>query len=167
MKFRLASFLFCVIAVTHYSVLAQNSTELYLEGARLATEGELAQAKEIFKQVIVVSPYYALGHYGIGRAYMYEGGDLSIAIRELKLAVSLDDRLAQAHFYLGLAYYLNNEYEHAISSLYYAYQLDDTYLEALYNIGAIYDYMGHSSKALLYYKRYRDEKQREEEYFDY
>ncbi len=151
-----------------FSLLSlENSTELYIQAAALASNGEYEEAIEAFHKVIETSPYYALGHYGLGKVYLYYGDNMDSAIKELKLAIVLDDRLAKAHFYLGMAYYLNRNYAYAVSSYRRSYELDDRYLEALYNIGAIYDYMGHPSKSLLYYKKYLDEKQREEEYFDY
>lgn len=148
-----------------YSI--QDSSDLYIEGAALAANGQYEEAIQVFHRVIELSPYYALGHYGLGKIYLYYGDGLDLAVKELKLAVLLDDRLAKAHFYLGMAYYLNKQYAYAVTSYKRSYQLDDRYLEAIYNIGSIYDFMGHPNKSLLYYKMYLDEKERELEYFDY
>jgi tetratricopeptide (TPR) repeat protein len=165
---KILSFIFFILTTQLiYSQQQINTSELYITGADFAVDGNYIEAERVFKQVIRLSPYYALGHYGLGKVYMYQGGNMRNAIRELKIAVDLDNRLAKAHFYLGVAYYLSEEYALAVTSYKKAFEIDERYVEALYNIGSIYDFMGHPSKSLIYYKKYLDEKLLEEEYFDY
>lgn len=136
----------------------EKSVELYQQGISEAQQANYDDAIALFKQTIEESPYYALAHYALGRAYLYKMDKQKEAIKELRIAVELDRYLAKAHFYLGLAYFLEEEYSYSVSSFNRAYELDENYYIALYNIGAIYDFIGHPNKSLLFYKKYVDEK---------
>jgi tetratricopeptide (TPR) repeat protein len=141
----------------------ENSTELYRNGARLAIGGELDRAILVFKKVVDISPSYCLGHYGLGKAYLYKYGMLDEAIKQLKLAVRLDRKLVRGYFYLGIAYYMDGKYPQAIDAFKSAYGYDDTYIEALYNMGIIYDLMHKSYESTIYFRKYISEKLKEEE----
>ena len=143
----------------------ENSSLLYAQGASMAKSGDIAGATEVFKHVIELSPMFSLGHYGLGKAYLSADGKTDDAIKEFKLAVLCDKKMSQAHFYLGMAYMFRRDYEWAISEFYASYLTDKTCIEALYNIGAIYDLMGHPYKSLKYYKEYFDAKHRDEDIF--
>jgi tetratricopeptide (TPR) repeat protein len=140
----------------------ENSTTLYKKGAALAAEGKISQAIEIFKKVIKTNQYYALGHYGLGKAYLYIPGKLNEAIIHLRRSVILDRRLSKGYFYLGMAYLFANKLPRAATSFHTAYKLDETLVEALYNLGVVYDRMKNSYKAKFYYRLYLREKYREE-----
>ncbi len=141
----------------------ENSTELYREGARLAMEGKLDEAITVFRRVVEISPYYCMGYYGLGKACLYRGGMLDEAIRSLKTAVSLDRKLVRGHFYLGLAYFMARRYMEAAFSFKSAYAYDDTYIEALYNLGVVYEIIERDYDSKIYYGRYLDEKYKVEE----
>lgn len=141
----------------------ENSTDLYKKGADFAENGKLDDAIKTFKQVIVKSPYYCLGHYGLGRAYLYKSGRLDEAVKHLRISVKLDRKLAKGYFYLGMAYFLSKKYTHAIHAFMKSYENDDRYIEALYNIGVIYDMMNQTYKSRVFYKRYIAEKLKTDE----
>jgi len=154
---------FCCLCLTTIDVAAgENSSRLYAQGAAFAVQGKYDEAIDVFKEVIRLSPYYCLGHYGLGKAYLLSPGKLDDAIFHLERATQLDRRFARAHFYLGMAYLLKGKHVPAIHAFDAAYASDDTYIEALYNIGTIYDMMGKKLKAQIYFQRYYKHKKREE-----
>jgi tetratricopeptide (TPR) repeat protein len=146
-------FLFSLLYIKDLSPL-ENSTVIYKKGAALAAEGKVTEAVVIFKKVIEINRYYALGHYGLGKAYLYLPGKLDEAIIHLRQSVVLDRRLSKGHFYLGMAYLFANKLPRAVSSFHTAYRLDNTLVEALYNLGVVYDRMKNSYRAKFYYRLY-------------
>lgn len=132
----------------------ENSTDLYKAGVTAAQSGDIDGAIALFKKVIVVSPYYSLGYYGLGKALLYKEGRLDDAEKHLKYAVKLDRKLARGHFYLGIALMLNKKRIHAIHAFNLAYRYDDSIIEALFNIGAIYDSMESRHKAKMFFGKY-------------
>ncbi len=157
-----------VLALCSFTTLAgavsrENSSELYRKGARLAIDGQLDKAILIFKKVVEISPYYCMGHYGLGKAYLYKYGMTDDAIRHLKNSVQLDRKFVKGYFYLGIAYFMSKKYRLAASAFKSAYSYDDTYIEALYNLGVVYEIMEESYKSTVYYRKYLGEKVREEE----
>ncbi len=133
---------------------SENSTQLYHRAAKLAIDGNIDESISIFKRVIAVNPYYALGHYGIGKAYLYKEGKLADAIVHLRRAVELDRKLSKGHFYLGIALMFNKRYVYALHSFHRAYRYDKSGIEALYNIAVIYDIMNSSQKAQRFFEQY-------------
>ncbi len=142
---------------------AENSTEIYKRGARLAKSGKIDEAILIFKDVIAQNPYYSLGHYGLGKAYLFKKGMLYEAVRHLKLSVQLDRRFAGGYFYLGLAYYLYRKYPYAINAFDRAYRIDSNYIESILNIALIYEKMEKYVKAAQYFEMYKNIKRRRRE----
>jgi tetratricopeptide (TPR) repeat protein len=141
----------------------ENSTELYRKGAKLAINGELDKAIPVFKKVVEISPYYCLGHYGLGKAYLYKPGMIDDAIRHLKTAVELDRKFVKGYFYLGIAYLMAKKYPLAGRAFKQAYSYDDTYIEALYNMGVVYETMDRSYHSMFYFNKYLEERAREAE----
>ena len=135
----------------------KNSTEYYSEGLEYARSGRLDLAEQSFKKTIEVNQYYCLGHYGLGRVYMYQAETMDRAIAHLEKAVELDSNFAPAYFYLGIAQMLSNKYVDSIHSFNNAYEKDSRFVEALYNMGAVYDLIGNEYKAFYYYRKYQVE----------
>ncbi|MBN2160634.1 MAG: tetratricopeptide repeat protein [Spirochaetes bacterium] len=155
----LAALLFAIPAFA----ARENSTELYQKGARLAIDGQLDKAILVFKRVVEISPYYCMGHYGLGKAYLHKYGMIDDAVKHLKTAINLDRRLVRAYFYLGVAYFISKKYVPAAAAFKSAYDYDDSYIEALYNLGVVYEIMEKTYEAKIYYDKYLAEKIREEE----
>ncbi len=143
----------CFFMVSQIS--AENSSKLYLDGEKLALSGKIDEAKKIFERTIELSPYYCMGHYGLGKVYLYDEYNMELAIKEFRAAVQLDQSFAKAHFYLGMAYMFDMKYVAAIKSFAEAYNKDKSYIEALYNIGVIYDLTGDSVKSAIFFEKYK------------
>jgi len=138
----------------------KNSTELYKEGLALAEQGKLDLAELSFKKTVEANPWYCLGHYGLGRVYMYKPETLDRSILHLKRCVNLDPEYAPGYFYLGMAQMHAEKYTDAIHSFSSAFEKDNSFVEALYNIGVIYDLLGDEYKSFYYYRRYFTEQER-------
>ena len=141
----------------------ENSTDLYRQGARLAKEGRIDEAIPKFRRVVEISPYYCMGYYGLGKACLYREGMLDEAIRNLRQAVKLDRKLVSGHFYLGLACFMAKRYMESAFAFKSAYQQDDTCIEALYNLGVVYEIIGRDYDSTVYYGRYLEEKSKVDE----
>jgi len=141
----------------------ESSSELYVKGARLAIDGELDSAIPVFRKVIDLSPSYCMGHYGLGKAYLYKHGMLGEAVKHLKASVLMDRKFVKGYFYLGIAYFLARNYLHAAQAFKTAYNLDDSYIEALYNLGVVYDIMDNKYASQVYFTKYYNKKVKKEE----
>jgi tetratricopeptide (TPR) repeat protein len=141
----------------------ESSSELYVKGARLAINGELDSAIPVFRKVIDLSPSYCMGHYGLGKAYLYKHGMLGEAVKHLKASVLLDRKFVKGYFYLGIAYFLARNYLHAAQAFKTAYNLDDSYIEALYNLGVVYDIMDNKYASQVYFTKFFNKKVKKEE----
>ena len=146
--------------LANFAMARENSSLLYRQGREAVLAGNYGEAKKTFERVIELSPCFSLGHYGLGRLYLITGENPEDAIKHLKLATELDVNMAGAHFYLGMAYLLAGRHVPAIHAFDEAYKRNGSYIESLYNIGAIYDRMGYSAKARLYFARYNREKRK-------
>ena len=138
----------------------ENSSLLCRQGEALALQGKISEAIDVFRKVTEISPYYALGHYGLGKAFLHLQGKREDAIKELRIAVELDPSLAKARFYLGMAYFFSDKYMPAIHAFSEAYRLDPGMIEALYNLGALYDIMEQPYHSNAWFGRYRDAQER-------
>jgi len=137
-----------------------NSTLLYKQGEALALQGKIPEAIGIFKKVTEISPYYALGHYGLGKAYLHLQGKRDDAVKELRKAAELDPGLAKVQFYLGMAYFFSDKLMPAVHAFAEAYRIDPSMIEALYNLGALYDIMDQPYHSNAWFERYRAARER-------
>ncbi len=144
----------------------ENSTELYRKAAALAVAGDIDQSIPVFQKTIKVNPSYCLAHYGLGKAYLNKPVMIDQAIIHLRKASQLDRRFVRAHFYLGMACMLRKHYREAAAAFRQAYELDDTFIEALFNLGALYEIMGNTYKSDFYFRKYLQEKKKEQEEID-
>lgn len=135
-------------------VFSENSTFYYNRGVESFKAGSMTDAETNFKKAVEVNPSYTLGHYGLGRVYLLRKDKVSEAVRELKISVSLDPGLARGWFKLGLAELVSGKYMDSLHSFKEAYDRDKTFIEALYNMGVIYDLLGDEYLAFTYYRQY-------------
>ncbi len=133
------------------------STVLYREGADLFKKGDIAAAEQKFVESVKLSPSYSLAHYGLGRVYLASKGKTDDAIKSLRHSVELDSGLAKGYFYLGLAEFIGEKYVESLHSFKAAYERDRGFVEALYNMGVIYDLLGNNYMAFVYYRQYFNE----------
>ena len=141
----------------------ESSSELYKTGARLAINGEIDSAIPVFLKVIDLSPNYCLGHYGVGKAYLYKKGMLGEALKHLKASVELDRKFVRGYFYLGIAYFLARNYRYAAQAFKMAYDLDNSYIEALFNLGVVFDIMDNKYASQVYFTKFFNKKGKKEE----
>lgn len=158
-RFRISCIMLVFLVFPAYAA-RENSTELYRQGENLARQGKYADAADVFRKVIAISPWYALGHYGLGKTSLYLPGEMDNAIKELRTAVELDSELARAYFYLGMAYYFSEKYMPAVHAFSEAYRLDPTMIEVLYNLGVLYDLMDKSYHSGKWFNRYIEARSR-------
>ncbi len=133
---------------------AKNSTDYYNEGMGYVSQGDYGKAEESFKKAIEVNEWYCLGHYGLGRVYMYKKETMGTAIIQLQRCVELDPDFASGWFYLGMAQLFSEKYVDALHSFDNAYKKNRKYIEALYNMATIYEHLGDGYKAFFYYRKY-------------
>ncbi len=158
--FFIISFLFLLITISHGR---EDSVKLYNRGAVLALNGKIDEAIPVFQKVIKISPYYCLGHYGLGKCYLYKYGMSKNAIKHLKLSVKYDRKFVKGYFHLGLANMLAKKYKHAIDSFKKTYEYDNTFLEALFNIAIVYDILGDEYNSARYLIKYFYEKTKDDD----
>jgi tetratricopeptide (TPR) repeat protein len=151
-----------VFLIVAPAMARENSTDLYKEGVEQFLQGNYKKAEALFKKTIEVSPWYTLGYYGLGRVYLREPGKVELAVKMLQRSVFLDKNLAKGHFYLGMALQLDKKYPLALHAYKEAYRIDSTIIQSLYNIGVIYDIMKQRHKSFFYFRKYKEERNKEE-----
>jgi len=157
--YRVLPSLLFILALTSllYGTPAVQSSTFYNEGVQLFQKRDFISAQNKFLESLKISPYSSLAYYGLGRVYLATEGNNDEAITCLKKSVELDPGMAKAYFYLGLAELLGERYVEALHSFRSAYDIDRGLVESLYNIAVIYEHLGKSYNAFVYYRRYIDE----------
>jgi tetratricopeptide (TPR) repeat protein len=145
---------------SHDIYAVKNTSSMYREAAALAVSGNLSEAITAFKNIITISPSYALAHYGLGKAYLYEKNKVGESIKHLKKSIILDKKNPKAYFYLGMGYMFSGQNQNAIHSFSEAYKYDKSMVEALYNIGILYDLRGNQGMAERYFNMYHVKKRK-------
>lgn len=74
------------------------------------------------------------------------------ALAELKKAIALDDTIHQAHYYMGLAYYENQQYKEAEAPLLKAISMKEDYAGAYRVLAAVYEKLGKKTESEKYTK---------------
>ncbi len=138
----------------HSAESLENSTFYYKKGVNEYRAGNFKGAEKSFIRAIELNPSYTLGHYGLGRVYLKQNGGSAESIKHLKRSVSLDPSFARGWFKLGIAEFLSEKYIDSLHSFNEAYKRDRTFIEALYNIGVVYDLLGDNYKAYVHYRQY-------------
>src|SRR5579872_7299073 len=116
----------CISLFTAAISFAQNSEDLQqriTEGRALMAKGDALGALDAFRKAIVLSPQSAELHDQAGflLAVLKRGVE---AREEFQKAVALNDSYALAHYHLGVAYCLDEDYPHCIPELQKAAGLD-------------------------------------------
>jgi adenylate cyclase len=131
--------------------------DAYLRGVEyslpLTKEGN-AKARQMFEQAIALDPQYAAAYAHLSFTYWRDSfwsPDPQNRERALALAqqaVVLDDTLPLAHFFLGLAYQLKNQYEPAIAELKRVIALDPNSAGGYAGLGAVLNLAGRPAEAI-------------------
>ena len=140
-----------------YPGQASPSTAFYNEGTELFKKGDFTAAEIKFRESIKYSPSYYLPYYGMGRVCLLDSKRIGDAVSYLQKSVELDSGFAKGYFYLGLAEFIGGRNIEALHSFQSAYDRDKRLVESLYNIGVIYDNLGNSYRAFIYYRMYINE----------
>jgi tetratricopeptide (TPR) repeat protein len=119
----------------------------------LTKEGN-AKARQMFEQAIALDPHYALAYARLSATYWRDSfwsPDPQNRERALALAqqaVTLDDTLPGAHFALGSAYQLKNQYEPAIAEFERAIALDPNSADGYALLGSMLNWAGRPAEAI-------------------
>lgn len=151
---KLPVLIFLPLFLIQTALYAENSTFYYKKGIEFFQAGNLPGAEQNFRKAVETNPSYTLGHYGLGRVYIMQKGKVPDAIKHFKKSVSLDPNFSRGWFKLGLAEFISGKYIESLHSFREAYEKDKTFIEALYNMGAVYDLLGNDYIAFTYYRLY-------------
>lgn len=119
--------------------------------AALVYDRNYTEAKNEFKKAIELRPGYATAHQYYAY-YLTAMGDVSEAVAERKLAVSLDTRSPLLHTALGEAYYEARQFQDSLRPNQDALAIDPRYAVAIINLGRAFEQMKMYSKAQQAYQ---------------
>jgi tetratricopeptide (TPR) repeat protein len=120
--------------------------------ARLYSEGNLAQAERVCRQVVESRPGNADAHNILGATLQAQGRGKE-ALAELRIAVKLAPDAANLHANLGEILRQNGEAKEASAELEKAVELDPNNAQALNNLGIIHYDKRQFDKAVEFYRR--------------
>ena len=121
--------------------------ELYARGRQLFSEFNLkgtAEAQEYFEKAIAADPEYALAYSGLGSLLMTrfihsnDSADLQVGIKNLRMAIEVDDRLADPLIWLTYAYMRDGKPKESVEVGRKAVNLDPNHPLGHYFLGAAY-----------------------------
>lgn len=95
-------------------------------------------AEKEFKRAIQLNPGLADAHFGYGIVYLAPLGRIQDAVREMKLARSLDPLSLATNTYLGFALQLDGKLDQAVEYYRKALELDPNFDEAHYHLSGVY-----------------------------
>jgi adenylate cyclase len=126
-----------------------------LEAFNRYTKDTNAQARQLFKQAIVLDPQYAEAYARLSRTLSTEGTfwsqdpqTLERALVVAHQAVALDDSLPGAHEVLAFAYTYKKQYEQAITVAKRAISLAPNNAEGYANLGHTLNFAGRPEEAI-------------------
>jgi tetratricopeptide (TPR) repeat protein len=114
--------------------------------------GRLAEAAEIYRQILAAEPTCAQAWHLLGTA-VYQSGQHAMAAECLGRALSLNPRFAEAHNNLGLVLREQGLLDQAADCYRRALDLKPDYTEAMYNLGNVLNSQGLWDEASDYYRR--------------
>ena len=150
-------------AVKHYeqAVTLQPTAEGWYELGLLYERQDNIKAVRAYDKAIQLNPDFALAYYRRGDFRLnFKVGRISVrmyqpevAIEDLKKAIELDPRLADAHFSLGLAYHQMNKPELATEQYAKTVEINPNHLKANIYLAQDYEAAGESQKAIKHYSK--------------
>ena len=114
----------------------RQETAMMSKAFALYSGGEIAKAKELLDQILAANPNQvdALGMAGV---IAWQEGNLDAAVAQLEKSLSLDDRNARAHNYMGIVQNSLQNTARAEKEFKRAMELDTGYDEPLFNLAVI------------------------------
>ncbi len=106
-----------------------------------------------FKRALKLRPYNHAAFYGLGMAYQNAGKiDSALIIYDSVLKLNQTD--PQIYFNKGYIYLVEKpDYKKAEQAFKRAIELDSTYVEAVYNLGRVFEAERKTDRAVFYYRR--------------
>ena len=117
----------------------------------LVYDWNFPQAEKEFKTAIALRPGYAPAHQYYAY-YLTAMGDVSGAIAERKIAVSMDPRSPLLNTALGEAYYQARQFSTSLAPNQASLSIDPHYAVAVINLGRAFEQMGMYPKAQAAYQ---------------
>jgi tetratricopeptide (TPR) repeat protein len=119
--------------------------------AALVYDRNYTEAEKNFKRAIDLRPGYATAHQYYAY-YLTAMGNVSEAVTERKLAVSLDPRSPLLHTALGEAFYQARQFQDSLGPNQDALAIDPRYAVAIINLGRAFEQMRMYPRALQAYQ---------------
>jgi adenylate cyclase len=143
--------------VTHRSTSNVTAYDHFLRGLALARTTNYEEARESFQQAAAIDPGFARAYgalsvtYTSGVQYGWSTdpqSDKERALALAKKAIAIDANVPQAHFALGLAYFINRDHGQAVNAARRAIELDPGYSDAFGLLAWIHSHAGDPQEAL-------------------
>ncbi|MGE5303972.1 MAG: tetratricopeptide repeat protein [Alphaproteobacteria bacterium] len=122
-----------------------------LAGATYARNAVWGSKVDLWSDVARKSPRIARPHTNLGIAYQ-EAGRLSEAIREFRIALTIDPNYTEAHQSLAVAYDAAGFPDEALREMQIVSRLEPQHGEGHYNLGILYDKLGRYQEATKEYE---------------
>jgi TolB-like protein/Tfp pilus assembly protein PilF len=119
------------------------------------------EARELFREVIELDPYFGSAHMGLAYTLyldaLYFGAEINEALldgalNEAERAVALDDRDAMHHFILGRVHLIRKEYDQSIGNLETAVSLNPCMATAHCGLGDSLAFSGRFEEAVSHFE---------------
>jgi len=118
----------------------------------LYSNGQYQEAIDTIKDLTKIFPDDSLLCNIMGACYAGLG-QLALAVKSYKKAISIDPEYAKAHYNLGDAYHHQNKHKESIKSYKKSLEIDPEYAEAYNNLGNIYRESGEYNQAVRSYEK--------------
>ncbi len=121
---------------------------LFFLATALESAGDSAAALKTYQDLVAKNPQAAQGYLGLGVLLLKRDGKSDKGIQELRIAVSIDPSLYEAHVTLGRALLQRNRADEAVPHLRRAADLAPTNPEPHYQLALAYRRLGLKDKAM-------------------
>jgi len=137
--------------------------DFYLRGKDFAwrhSRRDNEYAIEMFQKALAIDANFPLAYTGLAETFAYKylwwDADSSVATKAIEAsqkAIQLDPNLPEAHFTLGLAYYIQDRYEEAKDEYQVALSHRPDFYDAYRWLGHVHDILGELEKAADCYRK--------------
>ncbi|TWU30106.1 MerR family transcriptional regulator [Bythopirellula polymerisocia] len=128
-------------------------TELQRAALAWEEQGELAQAVETYRMMLVVDGPSADVNFALADV-LYQMRDLGAARERFYMAVELDEEFVEARAMLGCVLSENNELELAVAALQGALSFHPDYADVHYHLAGVLDRIDESTTAEQHWRRF-------------
>ena len=114
--------------------------------------GRLAQAEQLYRQILQANPYHADGLHLLGVLVSQKGRD-DLAVSFIERAIAVKPGVAAFHNNLGFSYHALKRWDDAEAEYFQAIQLQPDFAMAHNNLGNVYRSQGNAQKAANCYRQ--------------